>query len=161
MANPNYIPEPKEFSETVVQLNRVSKKTKGGNHMRMAALVVIGDGKGRVGAGLSKALDVRSAVNKAITLAKRNLITVPMRGTTIPYSIYFKYGASKILLKPAPPGSGIIAGGAVRIVLSAAGIHDVSAKMLGTKNKITNVYATLKALQELSEIAYMKGRKKE
>jgi small subunit ribosomal protein S5 len=144
--------EPKEFTETLVQLNRVSKKTKGGNHMRMAALVVVGDKKGRVGAGLAKALDVRSAVQKAVLTAKRNLIVVPMRVNTIPYRVEFKYGAARIILMPAPAGSGIIAGGAVRTILEAAGIHDASAKILGTKNKITNVYATLGALEKLSEM---------
>lgn len=139
----------KEFSETVVQINRISKKTKGGNQMRFAALVVVGDKKGKVGVGLSKAKDVRGAIQKAVAAAKRKMTQVPMKGTTIPHDIKHKFGAAKILLKPAPAGSGIIAGGAIRVVMEAAGIRDVSGKILGTKNKISNVYATIEALQRL------------
>ncbi|KKR39394.1 30S ribosomal protein S5 [Candidatus Woesebacteria bacterium RIFOXYA1_FULL_40_18] len=143
----------KEFSETVVQINRISKKTKGGNQMRFSALVVVGDKKGKVGVGLSKAADVRGAIKKAIEAAKRRLIVVPLRGTTIGYSVKEKFSAAKVLIKPAPPGSGIIAGGPVRIVLEAAGIKDASGKILGTKNKISNVYATLAALETVSKYA--------
>ncbi len=141
----------KEFTETVVQINRISKKTKGGNQMRFSALVVVGDKKGRVGAGLSKAADVRGAIKKAIAAAKRRLISVALRGTTIKYSVREKFSAAKVLLKPAPPGSGIIAGGPVRVVLEAAGVKDASGKILGTKNKISNVYATLAALTTVSK----------
>ena len=144
--------EIKEFEEKVVEINRISKKTKGGNQIRFSALVVVGDRKGKVGVGLSKAQDVRSAIRKAIDLAKRRLIEVPLMGTTIPYSVNEKFSAAKILLKPAPPGSGIIAGGAMRTVLEAAGIRDAVGKILGTKNKISNVYATLKALETISEM---------
>src|SRR5258706_2629020 len=119
-----YVPEIKEFEETVVQIKRVSKKTKGGNTIRFSALVVIGDRNGRVGIGISKAPDVASAIRKAIVAGKKGLITIPLRGTTIPYSIEEKFSASRVLLKPAPPGSGIIAGGPVRIVLESAGIKD-------------------------------------
>jgi len=140
----------KEFEENVVSVNRISKKTKGGNQIRFSALVVIGDKKGRVGAGLSKSADVRTSIQKSIEYAKNHLITVPMVGNTIPFQIEYKYGAAKILLKPAPEGTGIIAGGPVRIVLELAGIKDVVAKMLGTKNKITNVYATILALEKIS-----------
>ena len=143
---------PKEFEETVVQINRVSKKTKGGNQMRFSALVVVGDRKGKVGVGLAKAADVRSAIRKSIEAAKRKLIVVPIVGTTVPYSVHEKFSAAKILLKPAPPGSGIIAGGPMRVVLEAAGIRDAVGKILGTKNKISNVYATLEALQTISAI---------
>lgn len=146
----------KEFVESVVQINRISKKTKGGNQMRFAALVVVGDKKGKVGVGLSKAKDVRSAIQKAISSAKKRLIVVPLKGTTLAYEVKEKYGAAKVLLKPAPEGSGIIAGGAIRVVLDAAGVKDASAKIMGTKNKITNVYATLSALEKIS---LMKERK--
>src|SRR3990172_12048321 len=97
---------PKEFEETVVQINRISKKTKGGNQIRFSALVVVGDRKGKVGVGLSKAGDVRNAIRKAIAAAKRKLIVVPLKGTTLPYSIREKFSAAKILIRPAPPGSG-------------------------------------------------------
>lgn len=149
----------KEFSETVVQINRVSKKTKGGNQMRFSALVVVGDKKGKVGVGISKGKDVRSAIQKSITYAKRRMIDVPMKGTTIPYDIKQKYGAAYILLKPAPPGSGIIAGGPMRVVLDAAGVSDVVGKILGTNNKISNVYATVNALQKLQTISERRKEK--
>jgi small subunit ribosomal protein S5 len=142
----------KEFEETVVQINRISKKTKGGNTIRFSALVVVGDRKGKVGVGLAKAPDVRSAIMKAISAAKRKLIKVPLRGTTIPYSIEEKFSAARVLLKPAPSGSGIIAGGAMRVVLEAAGVRDASGKILGTSNKISNVYATLEALKSISRM---------
>lgn len=151
--------EMKEFEETVVQINRISKKTKGGNQIRFSALVVVGDRKGKVGVGLSKATDVRSAIGKAIAAAKRKMIQVPLRGTTVPYSVREKFSAAIVLIRPAPPGSGIIAGGPVRVVLEAAGIKDASAKILGTKNKISNVYATLEALNTIAEI--VENRKKE
>jgi small subunit ribosomal protein S5 len=140
----------REFEENVVAINRISKKTKGGNQIRFSALVVVGDRKGKVGVGLAKAPDVRSAIRKAIAAAKRRLIVVPLKGTTIPYSIQEKFSAARILLKPAPAGSGIIAGGAMRVVLEAAGIRDAVGKILGTNNKISNVYATLKALKSIS-----------
>lgn len=142
----------REFVEEVVQVNRVSKKTKGGNQIRFSVLVVVGDKKGRVGAGVAKAPDVVSGIRKAIAYAKKRLVTVPMKNTTIPYEINIKYGAARVMLKPAPAGSGIIAGGPVRAVLEASGIRDVVAKMLGTNNKISNVYATIEALKRLSEI---------
>jgi len=142
----------REFEETVIQINRVSKKTKGGNQMRFSALVVVGDKKGKVGVGLAKAKDVRSAIRKSIEAAKRKMIMVPLVGTTIPYSVEEKFSAARIILKPAPPGSGIIAGGPMRVVLTAAGIRDVVGKILGTKNKISNVYATISALERINEI---------
>ena len=126
--------------------------------MRFSALVVVGDRKGKVGVGLAKAADVRSAIRKSIEAAKRKLIVVPIVGTTVPYSVHEKFSAAKILLKPAPPGSGIIAGGPMRVVLEAAGIRDAVGKILGTKNKISNVYATLKALEQISAIVEMKKK---
>lgn len=154
----DYQGPPKEFEETVVQINRISKKTKGGNQIRFSALVVVGDRKGKVGVGIAKATDVRNAIRKAIEAAKRSLIMVPLAGTTIPYSVDQKYSAAKILLKPAPPGSGIIAGGPMRVVLEAAGVRDAVGKILGTKNKISNVYATLKALDTISGMVEIKRK---
>lgn len=142
----------KEFEENVVDIRRVSKKTKGGNTIRFSALVVVGDKKGRVGVALAKAPDVRGAIKKAIEAAKRRLIRVPLQGRTIPYSIQEKFSAAKVLLKPAPEGSGIIAGGAMRVVLEAAGVRDAVGKILGTKNKISNVYATVSALKSIAKI---------
>ena len=156
--NQQYSGPPKEFEETVVQINRISKKTKGGNQIRFSALIVVGDKKGKVGVGLAKAHDVRNAIRKAVEAAKRKLIMVPLAGKTIPYSVHEKFSAAKILLKPAPPGSGIIAGGPMRVVLEAAGIHDAVGKILGTKNKISNVYATLKALDQISNLVEMKRK---
>lgn len=154
--NPNNRQQPQEgeseFFERVVQINRVSKKTKGGDRRSLSVLVVVGDRKGRVGVGLGKASEVQSAVRKATSYAKKHLINVPLKGRTIPHQILVKYGAAQVLLKPAPEGSGVIAGGAVRVVVEAAGIHDVVSKSLGTKNKASNVYATMKALGELRQI---------
>jgi small subunit ribosomal protein S5 len=148
-----------EFSETVVRINRVSKKTKGGNTMRFTALVVVGDKKGKVGAALEKAADVRSAIQKASKHARAHMIKTPLKGTTVPHDITMKFNAAKILLKPAPPGSGIIAGGPMRVVLEAAGVRDAVGKIMGTNNKASNVYATIKALEELSKIEKNKKRK--
>ncbi|OGM12747.1 30S ribosomal protein S5 [Candidatus Woesebacteria bacterium RBG_16_39_8b] len=142
----------KEFEETVVDIRRVSKKTKGGNTIRFSALVVVGDKKGRVGVAIAKAPDVRSAIKKSIEAAKKRFITVPLHGRTLPYSVEEKFSAAKVLLKPAPPGSGIIAGGPMRVVLEAAGVRDAVGKILGTKNKISNVYATIAALKTISKI---------
>ena len=138
-----------EFSETVIQINRISKKTKGGNRMNFSVLVVVGDKKGRVGVGLGKAADVASAMHKASSYAKKHLITVAMKGTTIPHEVRLKLGAAQILMKPAPAGSGVIAGGPVRAVVEAAGIRDIVSKILGTNNKASNVYATFEALKRL------------
>lgn len=139
-----------EFFEKVVQVNRVSKKTKGGDKRSLSVLVVAGDKRGRVGVGLGKAADVQSAVRKASTYAKRHMIEVPLvDNRTIPHSVMIKRGAAKVLLKPAPAGTGIIAGGAVRVVVDAAGISDVVSKIIGTSNRASNIYATLEALKEL------------
>lgn len=139
----------KEFEEKIVQVNRVSKKTQGGNKIGFSVLVVVGDKKGKVGVGLGGAADVAAAVKKAIAYAKKHMIAVPMKGTTIPHEVYVKKGAAQVLLKPAPPGTGIIAGGAVRAVVDAAGIRDIVSKILGSKNQASNVYATFAALESL------------
>lgn len=142
-----------EFFEKVVQVNRVSKKTQGGDKRSLSVLVVVGDRRGRVGVGLGKASDVQSAVRKASAYAKRHLITVPLKDNrTIPHTVLLKRGAAKVILRPAPPGTGIIAGGAVRVVVEAAGIFDVVSKILGTSNQASNVYATMEALSQLKEI---------
>lgn len=143
--------QPSEFDEKIVQVNRVSKKTKGGNKIGFSALAVVGDGKGKVGVGLGKAPDVASAIKKGVLVAKKHMVEVPIINGTIPFEFNIKLGAAKVLLKPAPPGSGVIAGGAVRSVVTAAGIHNISSKVLGTKNKASNVYATIEALRLLSE----------
>lgn len=143
---------PSEFEEKVVQVNRVSKKTKGGNKIGFSVLVVVGDKKGRVGVGLGGAPDVSAAVKKAVIYAKKHMITVPMNKTTIPHVVFVKLGAARIMLKPAPAGTGVIAGGPVRAVVETAGIRDIVSKILGTSNKASNVYATMEALKQLKLI---------
>ena len=143
---------PSEYSEEVVQVNRVSKKTKGGNKIGFAVLAVVGNKKGKVGVGQGKAADVATSIRKAVSAAKKHLLEVPIVKGTIPFSVRIKRGAAKVMLKPAPMGSGVIAGGAVRSVVSAAGIQNISSKVLGTGNQASNVYATMEALKQ---IAYM------
>lgn len=137
------------LEEKIVQVNRVSKKTKGGNKIGFSVLAVVGDKKGKVGVGLGGAPDVSSAVRKAVSYAQKHMFTVAMKGTTIPHEVRVKRGAAKIMLKPAPPGTGVIAGGAVRAVVEAAGIRDIVSKILGSKNQASNVYATMEALKLL------------
>lgn len=139
------------FEEKIVQVNRVSKKTKGGNTIGFSVLAVVGDKKGRVGVGLGKAPDVSSAIKKGVAIAKKHAISVPIINGTIPFEVRIKLGAAKIMLKPAPKGSGVIAGGAVRSVVSLAGIENISSKVLGTKNQASNVYATIEALKRLAQ----------
>jgi len=150
---------PSEFDEKVIQISRVSKKTKGGNKMGFSILMVVGDKKGKVGVGLGKAKDVLSAMRKGIKKAKKHMIQVPLDGTTIPFSLRVKVGAAEILLKPAPQGSGVIAGGPVRAVVEAAGVRDISSKILGTENQASNVYATFEALKKIEAIVKLKGIK--
>ncbi len=138
------------FEEKIVQVSRVSKKTKGGNKIGFSVLMVVGNKAGKVGVGLGKAGDVSSAIRKGVALAKKHAIEVPIVNGTIPFEFYIKLGAAKVLLKPAPLGSGVIAGGAVRSVVSLAGIENISSKVLGSDNKASNVYATIEALQRLS-----------
>ena len=146
-----------EFDEKVIQISRVSKKTKGGSKMGFSVLMVVGDRKGKVGVGLGKAKDVMSAIQKGIKKAKKHLITVPIDGTTIPFRVLMKKGAGQVLLKPAPKGSGVIAGGPVRAVVEAAGIRDISSKILGTQNQASNVYTTFAALTQISQIVKLKN----
>ncbi|MBI2007161.1 MAG: 30S ribosomal protein S5 [Candidatus Blackburnbacteria bacterium] len=151
----------RDYQETVIEVRRVSKKTKGGNQIRFSVLVVVGDRKGKVGLGVGKAPDVVSAIRKAIVYAKKRMVTVPLRGTTIPYEIRVKHGAAKILLKPVTSGSGIIAGGPLRAVIEASGIRDIVAKMLGSNNKMANVYAAIEAFRQLGQLADKKEVKNE
>jgi small subunit ribosomal protein S5 len=144
--------ETKEFDEKVIQINRVSKKTKGGNRISFSALVVVGNNKGKVGVALGKAPDTLSAIKKGTRKAKKNLIKVPMRNTTIPFPVRVKRGAAEVLLKPAPEGSGVIAGGAVRAVVEAAGVRNIVSKILRSNNKASNVYATFEALKKIQQI---------
>ena len=141
--------EQSEFVEKVLKVNRVSKKTSGGNKIGFSILMVIGNKNGKVGVGLGKAADVASAVRKASAYAKKHLIDVPIINTSIPHEVRIKLGAAKVLLKPAPPGTGIRAGGSVRAVVEAAGIKNIVSKILGTDNQASNVYATFAALKSL------------
>ncbi len=141
----------KEFEERVYHIKRVSKKTTGGNAIGFTALAVVGDHNGRVGAGLGKSKDISKAIQKAINKAKDHVVDINMRNTTIPHEVSYKYAAAEVLLKPAPEGSGIIAGGPVRVVLELAGIKDISAKMLGSSNKLANVRGTIEALKKLKK----------
>jgi small subunit ribosomal protein S5 len=141
---------PQEFDEKVIRISRVSKKTKGGNKMGFSALVVVGDRKGRVGVALGKAKDVSGAIKKAVRRGKKNIINVPLvDNRTLPHELTIKYGAARLLVRPAPTGTGVIAGGSVRAVLELSGVRDVVAKSLGTNNKVSNVVATFNALKAM------------
>jgi small subunit ribosomal protein S5 len=150
-----------ELKDTVVSISRVTKVVKGGKNLSFSALVVVGDGHGVVGFGIGKAKEVPSAIKKAIESAKKALVRVPMTGTTIPHPIVGNFGAGSVLLKPAPDGTGIIAGGAVRAVVESAGIHNVLTKSLGSANAHNVVRATFVALTQLKDpalVARMRGK---
>lgn len=159
--SPSYGGERTELTERVVSLNRVAKVVKGGRKFSFSALIVVGDMNGRVGVGLGKAREVPEAIRKGVEIAKRNMITVPIVGTTIPHEVRQKWGAAKILLRPAAPGTGVISGGAMRAVIELAGIKDILTKSLGTNNPINTVRATMAALQGLrtaQEVAELRGK---
>jgi|SRR5690606_29594065 len=137
------------FDHKIIDIRRVTKMYKGGRRMKISVFVAVGDKKGRVGLGLGKGEDVKSAQDKAIAKAKKNLVHVQIKGNTIPHEILSKYKAARILLKPAAPGTGIVAGSSVRQIIEVAGINDILGKILGSNNKITNSYATVKALSSL------------
>jgi small subunit ribosomal protein S5 len=144
-----YRQEDKEYQEKVVKIRRVSKKTTGGNYVTFSALVVVGNRKGRVGIGLGRSLEVPPAIQKAISYAKKHMITVPMRNKTIPHEVRVKFKAALILLKPAPEGTGLKVGSVTRVILDLAGVENASGKIIGSRNQIVNTYAIMKALSML------------
>jgi len=150
-----------ELKDTVVHINRVTKVVKGGKNFSFAALVVVGDGKGHVGYGLGKAKEVPSAIAKGVERAKRKLFWVPLKGTTVPHTVTGHFGAGRVLLRPASPGTGVIAGGAVRAVMESAGVADILTKCLGTDNPHNVVRATFDGLAKLKDpqaLARLRGK---
>lgn len=141
--------EPKEFEELVINIDRVARVVKGGRRFRFKALVVVGNKKGKVGVGVSKGQDVQTAVAKATDVAKKHLITVPITNGTIPHDVEVKYSGAQVLIKPAAPGTGIIAGGVIRQIIGVTGINNMLSKSLGSTNKVNIAYAVIEALQSL------------
>lgn len=145
----NNNPEEQKYEERILHLRRVSKKTSGGNYISFSALVAIGDNEGNVGLGIGRGLEVPPAIKKAIAQAKKNMISVPIFKDTLPHQVLIKFKASRILLKPAPPGTGLKVGGVARVILDIAGVNNASGKIIGTRNQITNAYAVFEALKKL------------
>ncbi|MFN2568477.1 MAG: 30S ribosomal protein S5 [Candidatus Dormibacteria bacterium] len=153
-----------DLQEKIVSLNRVAKVVKGGRRFSFSALVVVGDGQGRVGVGLGKAGEARDSIQKGIENAKKGMIAIPLTGTTIPHELRFKLGAARVMLKPAVPGTGVISGGAMRAVVEAAGIHDILTKSMGSNNPINVCRATIAALasmRTLTQVAAARGKSPE
>jgi small subunit ribosomal protein S5 len=145
--------QPKEFEEKVIAIDRVARVVKGGRRFRFRATVVIGDGKGRVGLGIGKGGEVMTSIAKAVARARRNMISIPLKDGTIPHEINVRFSGAQIMLKPASPGTGVIAGGAVRSVVEVAGIHDLLTKSFGSTNKVNNAYATIVALSQVRPLS--------
>jgi len=153
-------PDTLNLEERVIQTNKVQKTHKGGRTMSWSILVVVGDGNGYVGAGLGKARAIPDAIRKGVEAARRSLVHVPMVGTTIPHDILLRQGGAEVLMKPASPGTGVVAGGSVRAILEAAGVKDVLAKSLGSSNKVNTAWATIAALKQLkraTDVARLRG----
>ena len=153
--------EPPEFEEKLVAVNRVTKTVKGGRNMRFSALIVIGDKKGRVGVGMGKAVEIPEAIRKASEAAKKNLVTIATKGTSIPHETVGHFGTAKVVLLPAPEGTGVIAGGPARAVLELCGVKDIRTKSYGTNNPINTVKATLEGLKSLrtaEQVAKLRGK---
>ena len=157
----NNNPEEQKYEERILHLRRVSKKTSGGNYISFSALVAIGDHEGNVGLGIGRGLEVPPAIKKAITQAKKNMIAIPIYKDTLPHQVLLKFKASRLLLKPAPPGTGLKVGGVARVILDIAGVNNASGKIIGTRNQITNAYAVMEALKKLKPriIAVQKSKK--
>ena len=154
-------PEAEEFDERVVEINRVAKVLKGGRRFGFRTVVVVGDNRGRVGMGIGKAREVPQAVRKGMDKARRAMITVPLSGSTIPHPVVGQHGATKVLLRPAAPGTGVIAGSAIRAIVEAAGVHDILSKALGSRNALNVVLATMNALSKLrgpEQMAELRGK---
>jgi small subunit ribosomal protein S5 len=145
----DFTEDQQQWNEQVISIDRVARVVKGGRRFRFRALVAVGDGKKQVGVGVSKAGDVQTAITKAISVAKKQLISIPLVNGTIPHQITLKYSGAQIMLKPASPGTGVIAGGVIRTILDVTGIENVLSKSLGSSNKINNAYATIEALKSL------------
>ncbi len=143
--------EEKKFDEKVLLIRRVSKKTSGGNYVTFSALVVVGDKKGKIGIGIGRGLEVPPAIQKGITKAKKHMIEVPVYKTTLPHHIELKYKSARLLLRPAPEGTGLKVGSVVRTLLNLAGVQNASGKIIGTRNQVVNTYAVMEALKRLKK----------